>query len=83
MGMEQIKHLSNAFKGVVFSCQNHRFKDFNCQYIHPISCKIAKKANSVKWICPIENCTYAIRAKMSDISQVFEVDDIFIFWMAI
>jgi hypothetical protein len=28
---------------------------------------------------------YSIRAKLgqSDISQVFEVDDIFIFWMAI
>jgi hypothetical protein len=28
-------------------------------------------------IRPIENCTYAIRAKMSDIFQVFEVMDIF------
>ena len=45
--------------------------------------KLQKKANPAKRICPIENCTYAIRAKMSDISQVFEVDDIFIFWMAI
>ena len=31
----------------------------------------------MKRIYPIENCRYAIRAKMSDISQVFEVDDIF------
>ena len=52
MGMEQIKHLSNAFKGAVFSCQNHRFKDFNCQYIYPISYKIEKKANLVKWVYP-------------------------------
>jgi hypothetical protein len=35
-----------------------------------------KKANHEKRICPIENCRYAIRAKMSDISKVFEVDDI-------
>jgi len=48
-----------------------------------ISYKIAKKANTRKWICPIENCRFAIRAKMSDISQVFEADDIFIFCMAI
>jgi hypothetical protein len=30
-----------------------------------------------KMIRPIENCRYAIKAKMSDILQVFEVDDIF------
>ena len=29
-----------------------------------------------KMIRPIENCIYAIKAKMSDILQVFEVDDI-------
>jgi hypothetical protein len=52
MGMEQIKHLSNAFKGAVFSCQNHRFKDFNCQYIYPISYKIAKKGKPCKMGLP-------------------------------
>jgi len=30
----------------------------------------------VKWICPIGNCTYAIRAKISDISQDFRLADI-------
>ena len=52
MGMEQIKHLSNAFKGAVFSCQNHRVKDFNCQYIYPISYKIAKKGKPYKMGLP-------------------------------
>jgi hypothetical protein len=45
--------------------------------------EMQKKANPVKWICPIGNCRCSIRAKMSDISKVLEVDDIFIFWMAI
>ncbi len=27
---------------VVFTCQNHRLKHFNFQYIYPISCKITK-----------------------------------------
>jgi hypothetical protein len=40
--------------------------------------KLQKKANSRKWNCPIENRRYAIRAKISDISQDFRVDDIFI-----
>jgi hypothetical protein len=39
-----------------------------------------QKANPAKRICPIENCRYSIRAKMSDISQVFEEDDISTFW---
>jgi hypothetical protein len=30
-----------------------------------------------KMIRPIENCIYAIKAKMSDISTVFEAPDIF------
>jgi hypothetical protein len=30
-----------------------------------------------KMIRPIENCIYLIKAKVSDISQVFETDDIF------
>jgi hypothetical protein len=36
-----------------------------------------------KMIRPIENCIYAIKAKMSDLSPVFEVDDIFLFMDAI
>jgi len=60
------------------ACQKHRFKHFNFQYIYLISYKIAKKANPRKWNCPIENRRYAIRAKISDISQDFRVNDIFI-----
>ena len=58
------------------SCHKHRFKHFNFHYIYLISYKNAKKANPVKWICPIGNCRCSIRAKMSDISKVFEGDDI-------
>jgi hypothetical protein len=29
---------------------------------------------------PIENCTYAIETKMSDLSKVSETDDIFMLW---
>jgi hypothetical protein len=39
---------------------------------------LQKKPNPRKWNCPIENRRYAIRAKISDISQDFRVDDIFI-----
>jgi hypothetical protein len=35
---------------VVLSCQNQRSKHLNFNYIYPISYKIAKKANPVKWI---------------------------------
>jgi len=59
------------------SCQNHGFKHFNLKCIYPISYEIAKRQTPEKRICPIDNCTYAIRAKMSDISQIFEMDDIF------
>ena len=43
------------FLKLVFTCQNHRSKHLNFHYIYPISYKIAKKANPLKWICPIEN----------------------------
>ena len=36
----------------VFSCHKHKFKNLNCQYIYPISYKIAKKANPAKRIYP-------------------------------
>ena len=78
-----IQHQNWCFSKLVLSCHKHKFKHLNSRYIYLISYKIAKKANPWKTICPIENCRYAIETKMSDISQVFEVDDIFIFWMAI
>jgi len=46
-------------------------------YIYRISYKIAKSQTPAKKVCAIENCIYAIKAKMSDLSQVFETDDIF------
>jgi len=38
----------------MISCQKRRFKHFNCHYIYLISYKNAKKANPVKWICPLK-----------------------------
>jgi hypothetical protein len=52
------------------SCQSIKLENFHLRFIYRISYKIAKKANPPKWICPIENCRYAIKAKMSDISAV-------------
>jgi hypothetical protein len=56
-----------------------KFENFHLRFIYRISYKIAIKANPPKWLCPIENYRYAIKAKMSDISKVFEAADIFIF----
>ena len=36
------------------SCQKHKLKHLNFQYIYLISYKIAKKANPIKWICPTQ-----------------------------
>jgi hypothetical protein len=36
------------------SCQNNNLKSVHADYIYPNSYKIAKKANPMKWICPIE-----------------------------
>ena len=77
---------SSKFRKVKFVTENqicdflplYNLKPSLVQYIYPISYKIAKKANPRKWNCPIENRRYAIRAKISDISQDFRVDDIFI-----
>ena len=54
------------------SCHKYNLKPSLVQYIYRISYKIAKKANPDKGFAPFENCRYAIRAKMSDISKVFE-----------
>ena len=62
--------------GIQISCQSSKFENFHLRFIYRISHHIAIKANPPKWICPIENCRYAIKAKMSDLSQVLEVDDI-------
>jgi len=35
-------------------CQNNKFRSIDSDYIYRISYKNAKKANPVKWICPIE-----------------------------
>jgi len=59
------------------TCQKFRFKNLNLNCIYRIFYKIAKRQIPAKKIRPIENCIYAIRAKMSDIFQVFEVIDIF------
>ena len=64
----------------MISCHKYNLKPSLVQYIYPISYKIAKRQTPEKRICPIENYRCAIRAKMSDISQVFEVDDILRMW---
>ena len=35
----------------VFSCQKHNLNPILADYLYPISYKIAKKANPMKWIC--------------------------------
>ena len=39
---------------VDYRYHEHRFKHFNLQYIYRICNKNAKKANPIKWICPIK-----------------------------
>ena len=52
MGMEQIKHLSNAFKGVVFSSKTTGSRiSIASTYILFLT-KLHKKANLVKWVYP-------------------------------
>jgi hypothetical protein len=58
---------------VVLSCQNHRFKHLNFEYIYPICYKNAKKANPRKRICPY----------LKTISQQFFIDMIRVFIAAI
>jgi len=60
----------------VFTYQNNNLKEV---YTNCIYCKFYKKAKRQtleKRISPIENCRYAIRAKMSDLSQVLRPVDI-------
>jgi len=58
------------------SCQSIKCENFHLRFIYRIPYKIAIKANPPKWICPIENCRYAIKAKMSDLSPVLRPVDI-------
>jgi len=66
-----------------FIYHNRLFHSVLLSSIYPIPYKISKKAPPRKWDCPIENCWYAIRAKMSDLSKVFEMNDICPFYQAI
>ena len=68
---------------VQISCQSSKLENFHLKFIYRISYKIAKRQAPEKRICPIENCRYAIEIKMSDLLQVYEADDIIIFWMDI
>ena len=47
-----IQHQNGCFSRLVLSCQNQRSNHLNFQYIYLISYRNAKKANSIKWICP-------------------------------
>jgi hypothetical protein len=41
------------YSEIQISCQKHNLESIPTDYIYPISYKIAKKANPMKWICPI------------------------------
>jgi hypothetical protein len=45
----QLEYKESEFQ---ISCQKHNLKPILTDYIYPISYKIAKKANPVKWIFP-------------------------------
>jgi len=49
-----IQHQNSCISRLVLSCQNHKSKHLNFNYIYRICYKNAKKANPMKWICPFE-----------------------------
>jgi len=51
-------------------CQSSKLENFHLKFIYRISYKIAKRQTLEKRISPIGNCRYAIRAKMSDRSEL-------------
>ena len=67
----------NLNPGYVLSCQNKNLEATYPEYIYRKIQEKSKGQTLLNGFALIENCRYAIRAKMSDISQVFEGDDIF------
>jgi len=51
-------------------CQSSKLENFHLKFIYRISYKIAKRQTLEKRISPIGNCRYAIKAKMSDRSEL-------------